>query len=126
MPTGWVSRNGDDTPVAPAVLGPEYTGRGAGGDSEVAYVPSKRLRPGDAEATLELRNTEDGLVAMLAFSSLEQLVAGCGEAQPWVAIPTERVDNLRQLSGADVTLWDVSVPPEARHAAEPDDEGGDR
>ena len=115
MSTEWTGRAGADEPVAPPVLGAEYAGRGVGGGSAVAYVPSQRLRPGDTEATLELRNTEDGRVAMLAYSTLERLVEGCGESQPWVAVPMDRVQNLQELSGADVTLWDVPVPDEVRH-----------
>lgn len=112
MSSDWTGRDGADRTVAPAVLGAEHAG---GGEQPTAYVPSQRLREGDTEATLELRNTEDGRVAMLAFSSLEQLVGCCGEAQPWVALPLDRVDNLRELSGADVTLWDLELPAELRH-----------
>lgn len=115
MSTAGTNRNGTGAPVAPAVLDSQYAGGASGAQSGVAYVPSQRLRRGDEQATLELRNTEDGLVAMLAFTSLERLVEGCGEKQPWVAVPLERVDTLRQMAGADVTLWDVTVPPEVRH-----------
>ncbi|MQA86712.1 MAG: hypothetical protein GEV03_19285 [Streptosporangiales bacterium] len=65
---------------------------------------------------LELRNIDDGRVAMLAFSSLEQLVEGCGEEQPWVAVPMDRVDELQRLSGADLVLWNVPLSPELRHS----------
>lgn len=115
MSTEWAGDNRADRPVAPPVLGAEFAGGGTSEQQSVVYVPSQRLRRGDTEATLELRNTEDGRVAMLAFSSLERLVAGCGEAQPWVAVPADRVENLQELSGADVTLWDVAVPAEVRH-----------
>ena len=117
MSTDWTGQNGSVRPVAPPVLGVEYAGGGMSERPPVAYVPSQRVRRGDTEATLELRNTEDGRVAMLAFTTLERLVAGCGESQPWVAVPGDRVDGLQRLSGADVTLWDVPVPPEVRHAA---------
>ena len=37
---------------------------------DVAFVASQRFRRGDPEATLKLRHTEDGRLAVLAFSSL--------------------------------------------------------
>lgn len=100
--------------VAPPVLGAEYSDQDGG---EHAFIPSQRARLGDTEVTLELRRTEDDQLAMLAFSSLESLVAGCGEAQPWVAVPLERVDELMRLSGADVVLWDAALPRAFRHPA---------
>ena len=51
---------------------------------------------------------------MLAYSALDFLVAGCGEAQPWVAVPTERVTELQRLSGAETVLWDVALLPDQR------------
>lgn len=84
-------------------------------DDDVAYVPSMRLRSDDVEATLELRRTIDGALGVLAYSSLELLVAGCGPAQPWVAVPTGRVAELVGLAGAEVVVWDAEIPPVARH-----------
>ncbi len=83
---------------------------------DVVFVASQRFRRGDPEATLELRHTEDGRLAVLAFSSLERLVEGCGEAQPWIAFPHEHLDELVRVSGADVVLWDVALAPEQRHS----------
>lgn len=85
-------------------------------DDHLAYVPSQRLRPEDVEATLELRRTVDGALAVLAFSSLDLLVAGCGASQPWVAVPMDRVEDLVGLAGADEVLWDVELTPAQRHA----------
>lgn len=98
--------------IAPAVLGAEYEGEQTG---DAVFVPSRRLQRGDTEATLELRRTEDGQLAILAYSSLELLVDGCGEGQPWVAVPRERVAGLLSLSAADVVLWDVALSQEQRH-----------
>lgn len=84
-------------------------------DVSLAYVPSRRATAGDEDVTLELRTTEDGELAMLVFSSLDLLVAGCGEAQPWVAIPWERVEIVMHLSGAEAVLWDVVLSDEQRY-----------
>lgn len=110
-----MSPDGASRRIAPAVLAAEYEGQQAG---DAVFVPSRRVRRGDAEATLELRRTEDGQLAMLAYSSLELLVDGCGEGQPWVAVPRERVAGLLSLSEADVVLWDVALSPEQRHPAD--------
>jgi hypothetical protein len=80
----------------------------------VAYVPSRRGSLRDEQVTLELRHTVDGRVALLAYSALDLLVTGCGESQPWVAVPAERIDELRRLSGAETVLWDVALLPDQR------------
>lgn len=98
--------------IAPAVLGAEYSDQ-QGDDS--AFIPSRRVRRGETEATLELRRTEGGELAMLAYSSLELLVDGCGAEQPWIAVPGERLDELLRLSGAQVVLWDAALSPEQRY-----------
>lgn len=108
--------------AAPAVIGEQpgseqRPNEQAHSEQEAAFVPSQRLRDGDAEVTLELRQTEDGQLAMLAYSSLELLVDGCGQAQPWVAVPTDRVDGLASQGGAETVLWDVGLTPEQRHPA---------
>jgi hypothetical protein len=83
--------------------------------ADSTYIPSRPLRAGDAEAILELRRTEEGQLAVLAYSSLALLVAGCGEEQPWVAVPRDRVTELCRLTGADAVLWDVGLEPAQRH-----------
>lgn len=88
-----------------------------GGD-ELVYIPCHPVRRGDQEAYLELRPLEDGRLAMLAYSSLDHLVAGCGEAQPWVAIPRHHVSECEKQSGSDVVVWDTELPEELRHNSE--------
>lgn len=75
-----------------------------------SYVAPQRLRPEDVEAVLELRRTVDGGLGLLAYTSLDLLVAGCGPAQPWVAVPVERVSEVAGLSGADTVVWDAGPP----------------
>lgn len=82
------------------------------------YVASQRLTTHDAEATLELRETDDGQLAVMVYSSLEALVAGAGQHQPWIAVPRERVDGLVRLSGADGVLLDTVIPAGLRHDTE--------
>ncbi|MCA1675231.1 MAG: hypothetical protein LC799_24575 [Actinobacteria bacterium] len=99
----------NDQLAAPSAFGAEF-----GGGEPVAYVPSQRGSLSDEQVTLELRHTVDGRLVMLAYTSLDFLVAGCGEAQPWVAAPAERVSELQRLSGAETVLWDVALFPDQR------------
>lgn len=84
-------------------------------DEQVAYLPSQRLRAEDVEAVLELRRTVDGELGLLAYSTSDLLVAGCGPGQPWIAVPLDRVGDLVGLSGADVVVWDAGLPEGSRH-----------
>ncbi|QGK69062.1 hypothetical protein GIY23_05485 [Allosaccharopolyspora coralli] len=104
--------------VAPAVLGSEFIGYENDETPSDVYVPSQRLQPGASEIELELRPTEAGGLALLAYSSLELLVGGCGEQQPWISTPRERISDLQRQSGADTILWDIELPHEMRHGSE--------
>lgn len=85
------------------------------GDENVVYIASQPLANPDADATLEMRETDDGQLAVMVYSSLETLVAGAGPQQPWIAVSRERVDELVRLSGADGVLLDTVIPPGLRH-----------
>ncbi|MPY30481.1 hypothetical protein FNH09_03895 [Streptomyces adustus] len=52
---------------------------------------------------LEAESGEDRLVA-LAFSTVALLVDAMGEEQPWVAIPTEKLEDALRGSGAQAVL----------------------
>lgn len=67
------------------------------------------------EAVLELRHTDQGELAVLAYGSLDALVDGCGPAQPWICLPAERLDELVGRSGADGVLWEPELSEEQRH-----------
>ncbi|WP_345358301.1 SAV_915 family protein [Saccharopolyspora cebuensis] len=98
--------------VAPAVLD-----SASGVDEEhgeLAYVPSKKFTRGDREAVLELRATEDGQIAVLAYSSLALLVEACGERQPWVSLRWAALQELQRRGDADVILWNVEIPKDLR------------
>ncbi|MCX2729489.1 hypothetical protein OOZ19_04505 [Saccharopolyspora sp. NFXS83] len=104
--------------AAPSVIGAENMAALDGEDDvpETAYVPSARVTKRDAEVTLELRQTASGDRALLAFTSLKELVEGCGDGQAWVAVRGWQVEGLREESGADVILWDAALPIEERKA----------
>lgn len=81
---------------------------------DVAFLASQPYRGGE-DASLELRETADGARAVMAYSSVDELVAKCGPAQPWIAFPTDRLDEVRDVSGGDVVLWNVELDPDRRH-----------
>ncbi|GAA2160738.1 SAV_915 family protein [Actinomadura napierensis] len=78
--------------------------------TQLVYVPSRRFQQGDTAAEFALSLFEDGRRVLPLYSSLELLVAGCGEDQPWVAVQLrapEGIEKFAELTGADVVLWDV-------------------
>lgn len=102
-------------PAAPAVFGSEYSGFEAEDAAQTVYLLCQRVGPHDREARVELRQDHEGRLAMLAYSSLEELVRSCGEAQPWIAVPIDRVSGVQQDTGAELVFWDTELPVEFRH-----------
>lgn len=82
------------------------------------FVPTQRMRRGDAEFLVEMRHLQDGRLALLTYSSLDALVEGCGDAQPWVEVPAERVEEIRDVVGAEVVVMDQALDAAQRHEAE--------
>lgn len=102
--------------VAPSVIGAEHMAPTDGDEElpEQVFLPAERITDPNQPVTLELRALTDGTTAMLAYTSLESLVTGCGEGQPWIAVEGHSVEDLQQRSAADVVLWDAAVPVEQR------------
>lgn len=91
---------------------------------DVVFVPAERPSDGDSQVRLQLRSMEDGRMAVLAYTSLELLVAGCGPQQAWVAAPTEELENLKSLAGFDVIALNVDLPDDWRVSGEHSDVEG--
>lgn len=106
----------DGQSVAPAVIGADFVVE----DTEpvLVYLPSEQLGKDDTHATIEFRRIDDGRLAVLAYTSLETLVNGCGEHQPWVQLSNDKIDGIVTESGADVVLWDAELPAEQRRDEE--------
>ncbi|WP_217641603.1 SAV_915 family protein [Actinopolyspora alba] len=64
--------------------------------------------------SVDLRRTRDGRTALLVYSSNERSVRCCGEQQPWVAVHTEKLDELDRSIHFDLILLDVEIPQEFR------------
>lgn len=89
------------------------------------FLPAAAAEPGPEGYLVELRQVDDVLV-VVAFSSLEALVRGCGLEQPWVAMRAEDVDDLREQWAAaavilDPVLDDARDEPGAESPDVPDD-----
>lgn len=106
---------GDEPQAAPAVFGSEYSGLETEDAVRNVYLPCRRVGPRDREAQVELRRADDERLVMLAFTSLEELVRGCGEDQPWIEVAVDRVSQVQRDTGADAVLWDLELPTELRH-----------
>ncbi|MFC5061944.1 SAV_915 family protein [Actinomycetospora atypica] len=81
---------------------------------DTVVVPLHEL-PRDDEAVCELRRSTDGQLALPVYDTVEDLVACCGRAQPWMAVRTDRVAELADATGADLVVPGLELPPELRH-----------
>ncbi len=104
--------------VAPSVIGADYMEEKNGEEPELVYVPTQRVLRDDSEVTVELRRLEDGRTAVLAYTSQEALVSNCGDLQPWASLPSDKVREIQERSGANMTLWDAALPDEQRNDSE--------
>lgn len=80
----------------------------------VLYVPCESGSTAPGEARLTLRRTKDGRTALLAYTALDRLVACCGSDQPWVLVPTDRLDAIDDAQADDVIYLDITIPAHER------------
>lgn len=81
----------------------------------VVYVPCDRPpAPGDDTLFIELHQMTDERTALLVYSALDRLVDACGEQQPWVVVPTERLRDIHEAQPFDAVLLDEPLPPQLR------------
>jgi hypothetical protein len=91
------------------------------GVDEVEYLPDQIWAVGRSPGVssngpqFELRETTGGTIALLAYSSLANLIKGCGTGQSWVTVPTTELPRLRRIVGFDVIALDLALPVELRH-----------
>lgn len=82
------------------------------------FVPCRRLLgPGD-QVRPELRRLADGRLALLAYTSLADLVAGCGRHQSWVLVPADWFAGMRDECHFDTIVLNADVPEQWRQEAE--------
>jgi len=81
---------------------------------EIVIVPA-HPDPGGAEVSFEVREGPGGLNVLPVFSSVRKLVLAFGEAQPWLAMPLQRVRELAAEGGVPEVLLDPVPLPGAWH-----------
>lgn len=59
--------------------------------------------------------TDDGRIAILAYTALDRLVRLCGGNQPWVLMPTSLLDALGEHCPHDAILLDAAMPDGHRY-----------
>ncbi|RZQ65217.1 SAV_915 family protein [Amycolatopsis suaedae] len=119
MEAGNIRDQGRTVEVAPAVLGPEMIE--ADDLPDTLHTPTAAPMRDDG-VTFVLRTLDNGSRALLVFSSLENLVRGCGDDQPWTAFRSQAVHEFQHLAEADTVLWDPVLAPEIRQYGEYDGE----
>jgi hypothetical protein len=100
-----------ETPSTSAIA---ETARSTPAGPDMVFVPSEPVNARTGQARLQLRRIRDGRLAVLAYTSLDLLVAGCGESQGWIAAPVEQLEKLQPLAGFDVIALDVDLPDDWR------------
>lgn len=110
----------DREPDAPAVIEPgsfsEDDDQAPWSDedrlgSTVVYLPvAAPMGEGQQNATVQLRHTDAGELALPVFSDLGTLVANCGEDQAWISVTTAALDDIVTQSGADSVAVDAPMP----------------
>ena len=61
-----------------------------------------------------MRQAPDEPMTALAFTSRDRLVAGCGDHQPWVAVPADSVLAQFEHAGVSRVIIDGLLAPEQR------------
>ncbi len=85
-----------------------------------AFVPTRPILGPHEQVHPELRRTDDGRLALLAYTSLERLVEGCGADQPWVRVPVEEFERIHAECRFDTIALNVALPTECRHREDRD------
>ena len=78
-------------------------------------VPTRPVAANDDRAWPELRTLTDGRLALLAYTSVAELVTACGRHQPWIGVPATWLARMRENCGFETVALNLEVPPELRH-----------
>lgn len=78
-------------------------------------VPSRPYQKGDDEVRLELQPLTNGRLTLLAYSSKQSLLDGCGPEQHYVQLPAAKLPEAIRMCGADQVLIDTRLPDHLRH-----------
>lgn len=77
---------------------------------ELVFVPARPVvRNGVLDVILEIRKLADGILALPAFSTLDNLTAELGDCQPWAALPLRSVQQILSQAGAGVVALNPAI-----------------
>lgn len=80
----------------------------------VVYLPCAEAVDDPSAALIDMRQTRDGRMALLAYSALDRLHGCCGADQPWILMPTSELARLQAAQPFQLLLVDVPIPIEKR------------
>lgn len=72
------------------------------------YLPCSEASDGSLE--LEYRTTRKGQTALIAYTALDLLHAGCGHGQPWTVLTAEQLELVLDEHPADLIVTDITKP----------------
>jgi hypothetical protein len=111
VPQGWSQGAGQSTldQSGPMVTSDHVTGE------PFVYVASRPFRRGDSDAQIELQPLTNGHRALLAYTSQQSLLDGCGPEQHFVRFHSSQLQEVMHQCGADRVLIDTTLPDYLRH-----------
>lgn len=84
----------------------------------MVYVPcTAPPPPGSDSFDVQFLRTGDDQIALPVYSALDRLVHSCGPDQPWVVLPTEKLNEVAAEAPFDLLLLDVEIPEPLRRMA---------
>lgn len=112
-----------DVAVSPSTIQPETFGTDDDQAPTMVWMPTAHAMRGEDIPPFVLRELDDGRLVMLAYTTQEAFVEGCGTQQPYVTVLTGAVQAFQHAVEADEVLWDAILHPVLRQRGERDGDG---
>ena len=81
------------------------------------YLPCT-VHDGD-QIEFEIRPTKSGSTALVAYSTVDLLLAGCGFGQAWRVLTADELEHLVESHGIDMVVTDIPKPEALRVPGQP-------
>ncbi len=82
---------------------------------DALFLPTAKKPKDFTSAEIELCETGDGRMALIAFSTVRRLVECRGPHQPWALVKSENLGHVYQAQPYDLIVLDSDLPEELRH-----------
>jgi hypothetical protein len=103
------------------VIAEEFADRECADATSWLFVPARKVAAGSDRAWPELRTLTDGRLALLAYTSVAELVRACGPHQPWFGVPAAWLPRMGQVCRFETVALNAEIPPDLRLAEAVDD-----